>query len=90
MNPNIERLKLIFIAVFAVLVVGALVWQIGWIMPRKACEGARKWWDGDTRVCAQPVLVSDITGRTIQDKEGEAAAKASIGRPAAPAVSTKP
>lgn len=81
MNPNIERLKLIFIAVFAVLVAGAMAWQIGWIMPRKACEGAHRWWDGGERVCAQPVLISDITGRTIQDKKAEAEAKAAIGRP---------
>jgi hypothetical protein len=80
MNPNIERLKLIFIAAFVVLVVGTLVWQVGWILPQKNCEGARKWWDGDARVCAQPVLISDITGRTIQDKSAEAAAKAAIGR----------
>lgn len=85
MNPNIERLKLIFIGLFAVIVVGVLVWQVGWIMPQKKCEGAHKWWDGDERVCAQPVLISDITGRTIQDKKAEAEAKAAIGRPVAPA-----
>lgn len=84
MNPNIERLKLIFIAVFAVLVVAVGVWQVGWIIPQKKCEGAHKWWDMGQRVCAQPVLISDITGRTIQDKQAEAEARAAIGRPAAP------
>lgn len=85
MNPNIERLKLIFIAIFAVLVAGALVWQVGWIIPQKNCERAHKWWDPGQRVCAQPVLISDITGRTIQDKQAEAEAKAAIGRaPAKP------
>ena len=79
MNPNIERLKLIFVAAFVVLVLGALVWQVGWILPQKNCESARKWWDGD-----QPVLISDITGRTIGDKSDEAAAKAAIGRTPAP------
>lgn len=82
MNPNIERLKLIFTGLFVVIVVGVLVWQVGWIMPKKKCEGAHKWWDGSERVCAQPVLISDITGRTIQDKAAEAEAKAAIGRPA--------
>ena len=84
MNPNIERLKLIFVAAFVVLVLGALVWQVGWILPQKNCESARKWWDGDQRVCAQPVLISDITGRMIGDKSAEAAAKAAIGRTPAP------
>ena len=83
MNPNIERLKLIFIAIFAVMVVGVLVWQIGWIMPAKKCEKSHKWWDNGERICAQPVLISDITGRTIQDKQAEAQARAAIGRPPA-------
>ena len=82
MNPNIERLKLIFIGLFAVLAVAAIVWQVGWILPKQACEKAHKWWDGDQRVCAQPVLISDITGKTIQDKTAEAAARRAIGRPA--------
>ncbi|MFN3585314.1 hypothetical protein [Phenylobacterium sp.] len=85
MNPTIERLKLIFLAVFAVLVVGVIVWTVGWALPQKKCESQRKWWDPGQRVCAQPVLISDITGRTIQDKQAEAEARAAIGRPAAPA-----
>ncbi|WP_293903491.1 hypothetical protein [Phenylobacterium sp.] len=90
MNPNIERLKLIFIALFAVAVVGVLVWQIGWIVPQKKCEGAHKWWDPSSRVCAQPVLISDITGKTIQDKTAEAAAKRAIGRPVGPTPAPAP
>ena len=85
MNANIERLKLIAIGVFLVAVVGVVVWQVGWAMPAKKCAEAHKWWDGGERVCATPVLISDITGRTIQDKQGEAAARAAIGRPPAPA-----
>ncbi len=85
MNPSIERLKLIFVGLFAVLAVGAIVWQVGWIMPQKACEKARRWWDPDQRVCAMPVMVTDFTRRPIEDRAGEAAAKAAIGRPTAPA-----
>jgi hypothetical protein len=89
MNANIERLKLIFIAVFVLAAVGVGVWQVGWVMPRKECEAARKWWDPDQRVCATPVLVSDITGRVITDEKALAEAKKAIGRadtpPAPPA-----
>ena len=85
MNPNIERLKLIFIALFVVAAIGVGVWQVGWDMPRRKCEAVHKWWDSGERVCATPVLISDITGRTIQDKEAEAAARAAIGRPPAKA-----
>jgi hypothetical protein len=84
MNPTIERLKLIFLGIFAVLNVAMLIWQFGWVWPRQNCEQAHKWWDGSQRVCAAPVLISDITGRTIQDKQAEAAAKRAIGRPVEP------
>lgn len=84
MNPNIERLKLIFVATFVVMAVGTVIWQIGWILPKNNCERAGKWWDPNQRACAQPVLISDITGRTIQDKSAETAAKIAIGRPVTP------
>lgn len=90
MNANIERMKLIFLGFLAVFVAGAIgvgVWQVGWVMPRDKCEKEqRKWWDPDQRVCAQPVLVSDITGRVITDDKALAEAKKAIGRPAAPAA----
>jgi hypothetical protein len=87
MNPNIERLKLIFICLFVVAAIGVGVWQVGWIIPQKNCEKAHKWWDNGQRVCATPVLVSDITGRVITDEKALAEAKKAIGRPAAPAAS---
>jgi hypothetical protein len=86
MNPDIERLKLIFIAVFAVAIVGVAVWQVGWILPQKKCEGLHRWWDASQRVCAMPVMVTDFTRRPAADKQAEAAAKAAIGRAPAPAA----
>jgi hypothetical protein len=86
MNPNIERLKLIFIALFAIAVVGVVVWQVGWAIPAAKCEKEmKKWWDPVERVCAQPVLTSDITGRLITDDKALAEARKAIGRPAPPA-----
>jgi hypothetical protein len=81
MNPNIERLKLIFVGLFAVAVVGVIVWQVWWVMPAQHCEkDLHKWWDSGHRVCAQPVLISDITGRVIKDDKALAEAKAALGR----------
>ena len=89
MNPNIERLKLIFIAIFLVAVIGVVVWQVGWAIPAAKCEKEqRKWWDPVERVCAQPVLTSDITGRLITDDKALAEARKAIGRPPAPAAKT--
>ena len=80
MNPTIERLKLIFLGIFAVANVGMLIWQVGWAWPEEKCTQARKWWDGSERVCAQPVLISDITGRVIADPKARAEAMKSVGR----------
>ncbi|WP_395671363.1 hypothetical protein [Phenylobacterium sp.] len=90
MNHTINRIKLIFLGVFALAAAATLVWQVGWVQPMKKCEAAHKWWDHGQRVCAQPVLISDITGRTIQDKQAEAQARAAIGRPAPAAAPAQP
>ena len=84
MNPTINRLTLVFLGVFGVAVIGVIVWTVGWAIPAKRCETAHKWWDHAQRVCATPILISDVTGRTIQDKQAEAAARAAIGRSQAP------
>jgi hypothetical protein len=80
MNPTIERLKLIFLGIFAVANVGILIWQLGWAWPEQKCTEARKWWDGSQRVCAQPILISDITGRVIADSKARAEAMKAVGR----------
>ena len=90
MNPTIERLKLIFLGIFAVANVGMLVWQVGWAWPEEKCTQARKWWDGSQRVCAQPILISDITGRVIADPKARAEAMAAVGRKPAAAPAMKP
>jgi len=89
MNPTIERLKLIFLGIFAVANVGVLVWQLGWAWPEEKCTQARKWWDGSQRVCAQPILISDITGRVIADPKARAEAMAAVGRKPAPDITPK-
>jgi hypothetical protein len=91
MNPMIDRLKLIFLGIFAVANVGILVWTLGWAMPEEKCVGAHKWWDGAQRVCAQPILTSDITGRMITDAKAREAALRALGRlPPAATTAAKP
>jgi len=90
MNPTIERLKLIFLGIFAVANLAILVWTVGWAWPEERCTGAHKWWDGDQRVCAQPILTSDITGRMITDKKARDEALRAIGRAPPPAPAAKP
>ncbi|HEX3700194.1 MAG TPA: hypothetical protein VHV27_05915 [Phenylobacterium sp.] len=82
MNPVIDRLKLIFLGVFLVVNVALLVWEFGWELPREHCEKAHKWWDGSQRVCAQPILISDITGRVLDNPQARAEALKALGRTA--------
>jgi hypothetical protein len=89
MNRTIDRLKLIFLGVFAVANVGIVTWEFGWALPQRRCEEAHKWWDPYARVCATPVLTSDITGRMITDPKAKVAAMQAIGRPVPPSLAAE-
>jgi hypothetical protein len=80
MNRTIDRLKLIFLAAFAILSAGAFVYHIGWVWPGQKCEAAGDWWDWRSRTCARPILISDITGRVIKDDTTRQAAKADAAK----------
>lgn len=80
MNRTIDRLKLIFLAAFAILSAGAFAYHIGWVWPGQKCEAAGDWWDWRSRTCASPVLISDITGRVIKNDETRNAAKAQAAK----------
>lgn len=63
MNRTIDRLKIIFLGIFAVGVVAIWGYQIFWVWPAKQCEQQRRWWDGATRTCATPLYIPALTGR---------------------------
>jgi hypothetical protein len=63
MNRVINRAMIIFLGIFVLASVGALALQWGWINPSRRCEAEKAWWDPETRVCAQPVYIPDITRR---------------------------
>ena len=82
MNTKFERLLLIFISVFVLAIGGVIAWQVGWAIPAGKCKEQHKWWDYGERVCATPILTSDVTGRLITDDKALAEARKAIGRPA--------
>ena len=90
MNRIYNRLKWIFLGIFAVANICILIWTVGWAWPEERCVGAHKWWDGYERTCAEPILTSDITGRVISDPKARAEAMKAIGRDPAPAPVAKP
>lgn len=63
MKSTIDRLKLIFLGVFALACAGVWAFQIFYVMPARKCEANGQWWDGATRICAQPIAIASLTGR---------------------------
>lgn len=71
MNRFLTRLKIIFLAVFAVSCVAVLVYHVFWVWPGKRCELKGNWWDPRTRTCAVPVPLYMITGRPNKPFQAE-------------------
>ena len=63
MNPTIDRLKILFLILFAVGCVGIWSYQIFYVWPAQKCDRHGGWWDGKARICAAPIYVPDLTGR---------------------------
>ncbi len=65
MNKAIERLTVLFAALFALCCVAVAVYQFVWVLPAKRCEERGGWWDGETRQCGIPISVTAFTHRPI-------------------------
>ena len=63
MNLTINRLKLVFLALFAVGTVGIWAYQIFYVFPAQKCDDRGGWWDRKGRLCATPIYIPGITGR---------------------------
>ena len=63
MNASINRLKIIFMAIFAVAVVAIWGYQLFWVWPANDCAKAGGWWDSHGRVCGMPIYIPSRTGR---------------------------
>jgi hypothetical protein len=63
MPTTIDRLKVIFLVVFAVCCVITWTYHFFYIWPRNQCEDKGNWWDSHDRVCATPMPIWRITGR---------------------------
>ena len=70
------RLSLLFLALFGLSVAGVFVLQTYWLDPGKRCEAAGSWYDVESRTCAKPIYIPDITGRPAGTTRAEASNKA--------------
>jgi hypothetical protein len=71
-----KRLSVLFLSMFAVLVGVAYGYDALVKAPGDRCEDGGRWWDPDTRVCAQPIAIAELTGRP---NPGERAAASDAG-----------
>lgn len=70
-----RRLGALFLIVFAAATGGVLAFQHFWVSPGERCEAQGKWYDIETRICAQPISIAEITGRPIGVSRAEASAQ---------------
>lgn len=63
MNPTINRLKLVFLVLFAIGTVAIWSYQFFYVFPAQKCDDRGGWWDRKGRVCATPIFIPSITGR---------------------------
>jgi len=63
MNPTINRLKILFLILFAIGAVAIWGYQIFYVWPAQKCDDRQGWWDRKGRICAAPIYIPSITGR---------------------------
>ena len=66
MKTNVvSRLKLVFLGIFALGCAAVWGYQAYYVWPKDRCESRGAWWDPQTRICATPIYLPNITGRPI-------------------------
>ena len=69
------RLSVLFFSLFAVMIAGVFVFQRYWVAPGDRSEAEGKWYDIESRICAQPISIAEITGRPLPGARAQASAE---------------
>ncbi len=72
---TMPRLSMIFLSLFAVAMGVLLVYQVLVADVGDRCEAGGRWWDPNSRTCAQPIAIAEITGRPNGQTRAEASAE---------------
>ncbi|MND84186.1 hypothetical protein D3C80_760700 [compost metagenome] len=72
---TIRRLSVLFFGIFGLMIAGVFVFQRYWMEPGERCEAKGHWYSIETRECAQPISIAEITGRPIGVTRAEASAE---------------
>ncbi|MNE00689.1 hypothetical protein D3C77_285650 [compost metagenome] len=73
---TIRRLSILFFALFALVTAGLFAFQRFWMDPSERCEAKGHWYSMETRECAVPIYIPDITGRPAGVSRAEASNQA--------------
>jgi len=73
---TMKRLSVLFLSLFALLAGAAFAYDAVVKAPGDRCEEGGRWWDPETRICAQPIAIAELTGRP---NPGERAAASDAG-----------
>lgn len=71
---TIQRLSILFAGLFVLTAAGLFAFQRFWMDPGERCEAQGYWYDLESRICAQPISIAEITGRPIGVSRAEASA----------------
>ena len=71
---TMKRLSVLFLSIFAVLLAGMFAYERLVLAPGDRCEANGQWWDPQTRICAQPLSIAEITGRPNPGERAAASA----------------
>lgn len=69
---TMRRLSILFVALFAIALIGLFGFQYLYVDPEKKCEANGQWWYEGT--CITPLYLPDITGRPEGVTRAEASA----------------
>ncbi len=72
---TMKRLSILFLSIFAVLMAGMFAYERLVVAPGDRCEAGGKWWDPESKVCAQPISIAEITGRPNPGERAAASAE---------------
>lgn len=81
----INRTTVVFLGVFLIACLTALVYHVFFVWPRQDCDQRGAWWDSKDRKCAAPMEIWRITGRTVTRGPASSAAPPAAVSAAKPA-----
>lgn len=88
MNRTIDRLRIVFLVVFAVACAGVWAYQILYVWPAKKCEQRGRWWSNKFRECDRVIYLPEYT-KAYRRMQGVAAPQDPVTSGETPDVKAK-